>query len=131
MSAGSTAPTLFQHLKVTDAGKRRIDEVLAFLDKLDAVDHPLAKRARTEFADRIAYLDGYGGEVSETDATRRFQVTLGVDFTPLCFTITWRSLDLTTGEYLFFMSGGLVWHGGPHDPFVVSLDATVLWGIHT
>lgn len=120
-----------QHLQFTDAGLRRLEEVLAFLSDLDASRDARALRAQREFEGRLAYLDEYGGTVSPTDARRRYLVTLGADWSPRCFTVSWRAIRPETGEYMFAMTGGLIWHGGPHDPMVVSLDPAMLWGIHT
>jgi hypothetical protein len=121
----------WQHLEFTELGRKRLKEVNAFLDRLTAAEHPLAERARDELAERLAYLDGYGGTLSDTDLRRRFRVTMGADMYPLSFTITWFCLDRATDAYAFSMRGGLVWHGGPGDPLSVCLDPEVLWVIHT
>lgn len=119
------------HLELTDQGRKRLDEVLAFLDRLDAAGHALAVKARGEFTERLLYLDGFGGAVSETDARRRYQVTLGADMYELSFTVTWRQLKQESGAYTYSFNGGLIWHGGPGDPMVVCLVPDMLWGIHT
>lgn len=132
MSAVAEAQLLpFAHLQFTDAGRRRLDEVKVFLDQLEAGGHPLASRAKSELVERLMFLDGFGGPVSETDTRRRFRVTLGSDLYPLSFTVTWESIDRETGDYRFSMNGGLVWHGGPGDSGSVCLEPEVLWGIHT
>lgn len=127
----ATTIPILANLKFTADGRKRLDDVLAFLDELDARGVPQATRARTELVERLLYLDGYGGTVSETDQRRRFEVTVGRDMYPLSFTITWKAFDKATGGYAYCMNGGLVWHGGPFDPGAVSLDSNVLWGIHT
>ena len=125
-----TTPIL-ANLKFTEEGRKRLDEVLAFLDEIEARGVPYAARSRTELVERLLYLDGYGGTVSETDPRRGFEVTIGRDMYPMSFTITWRAFDRATGGYSFCMNGGLVWHGGPGQQGSVCIDGTVLWGIHT
>ena len=119
------------NLMFTEQGIARLDDVMTFLQKLDEADHPLAKRAREQFLDRLRYLNEYGGPVSADDPLRRYRVTLGWDWAALSFSVTWSSLNRMTGEYAGMLQGGLIWHGGPNDPFVVNLDPNALWGIHT
>jgi len=119
------------NLVFTEPGISRLDDVMTFLQKLDEADHPLAKRAHDQFLDRLRYLNGYGGTVSDSDLRRRYRVALGWDGSPLCFSVTWSSLNLKTGDYVAVLWGGLIWHGGPNDPFVVNLDEGALWGVHT
>lgn len=76
------------------------------------------------------YLDDYGGAVNDGDHRRRFRVTLGRDWAPLSFTVTWEALDPATGVYRLAFDGALIWHGGPNNPLCVSLTPQ-LWGIHT
>jgi len=118
------------HLRFTDGGRERLHEVLAFLDELDRSEHPIARQARSEFEERLRYLDEFGGAVSDDDPRRRFSVTLGRDWAPMSFAVSWARLDRQTGEYLHSFAGGLIWHGGGNDPLCVSLTPT-LWGVHT
>lgn len=108
----------------------RVAEVLAFLDELERRQHPLAERARSEFTERMSYLDSFGGAVSEDDARRRFRVTLGRDWAPLSFSLTWRRLVAAPDEYVYAFNGGLIYHGRSIDPLAVSLTP-VLFGIHS
>lgn len=119
-----------EHLQLTEGGKQRMQEVEDFLHDLANQAHPLADKARAEFEKRIAYLENYGGAVSEGDPRRRFRVVLGRDWSPMSFTISWYRLDMKTGEYVASFRGGLIWHGGANDPLCVTLTPC-LWGVHT
>lgn len=120
----------YLHLVFTESGAERLEDVLDLLDDLEAHENPLAARAREEFERRLNYLDEYGGPVSPEDPRRRYKVSLGGDWAPFCFTVTWHRIELRTGDYIYAMNGGLIWHGGPFDSMVVSLTP-MLWGIHT
>lgn len=120
----------FDRIRFTQQGEERFAEVQAFLDDLGHQGHELAAEVRSEFEKRLGYLDDFGGPVGDEDPRRRFLVTLGRDFAPLSFTVTWEQLDLRTGEYRFAFNGGLIWHGGGNDPLTVALTPC-FWGIHT
>ena len=122
--------TTWPNLEFTEAGAERLAEVLAFLDELERQEHPVAEQARSEFNERMSYLDGFGGPVSEEDARRRFRVTLGRDWAPLSFSLTWRRLVAASDEYVYAFNGGLIYHGGSNDPLAVTLTPCV-YGIHT
>lgn len=128
---GAPALPVLAHLKFTKQGRERLDEVLAFLDTLEARDAALGRKARTELTERLLYLDGFGGTVSQENPRRRFEVTLGWDIYPLCFAITWSAWNAKTEQYCASMRGGLVWQGGPGDSGSVCLDRELLWSIHT
>lgn len=119
-----------RHLKFTEGGAERLAEVRAFLDRLDEQGHPEAIAVQTDFERQLGYLDEFGGAVSNEDPRRRFEVTLGRDWAPLSFAVTWARLDTRTGEYVYAFNGGLIWHGGANDPLCVNLSAS-LWGVHT
>ena len=118
------------HLQFTDAGRERFEEVHQFLEQLRLAKHPMAAKAATEFSCRLTQLDEYGGPVSDEDSRRRFHVVLGRDWAPLSFSITWRRLNPSTGEYVHAFNGGLVYHGGSNEPLSISLTPCI-WGIHT
>lgn len=129
-AVAQAALPVLHHLILTEAGRTRLDEVLVFLEALDTKGHALAAKARTQLTERLLYLDGYGGTVSETDPRRRFRVTLGRDLYPLSFTVTWHMLRPDSGEHVYSMNGGLLWHGHG-DPGAVCIEADLLWAIHT
>lgn len=128
---GAPALPVLAHLQFTPQGRKRLDEVLTFLDALEARDAAFGYKARTELTERLMYLDGFGGTVSDEDSRRRFEVTLGWDMYPLCFAITWCAWNAKTEQYCASMRGGLVWQGGPVDSGSVCLDRELLWSIHT
>ena len=120
----------WEHLKLTDAGQERMAEVESFIADLAKQQHPIAEMAREEFERRLAYLDDYGGPVSDDDHRRRFRVVLGRDWSPMSFSITWYRLVPATNEYVHAFNGGLIWHGGANDPLCISVTPC-LFGIHT
>ncbi len=123
-------PENWPNITFDDTARVQLTNVRQFFDALDTQRHPKAAEIRAEFESRMDYLDGYGGTVSETDARRRFKVTLYGDWADLSFSVSWRYLDQKTGEYVSWMSGGFVWHGGQNDPLCVTL-VPQWWGIHT
>lgn len=108
------------NIQFTESGKAQFARVKEFFTKLDEAKHAKADEITKEFIARMDYLNEYGGQVSETDARRRFQITLSKDWADLSFNITW-SLRDAEGLYKFFCNGGLIWHGGPNDPLSISL----------
>lgn len=94
--------------------------------------HPKAKEIREEFVQRMDYLNGYGGPMSETDPRLRFKVYLGSAsfLDPYDFGVMWKRLNPVTGEYTFAMNGAMVCHGVPGVGKPVSLEPQ-WWGIHT
>ncbi len=121
----------YPHLVFTDAGRERLDEVFAFLDRAEAERHPRAEQARADLERQLRYLNDFGGTISKTDTRRRFRITIGRDFALLSFTITWESYSRATDDYAFTMQGALIWHGGTNDPLSVCLDRDALWAVHT
>ncbi len=123
-------PCRWPHLDFTDGGQNRFDEVVAFLDTLDAEDHPLHGEIAEDLVKKLDYLDAYGGSVSEADDRSWYRVQLGRDWAAHSFSLTWKRLDVVTGTYRYAFNGGLIWHGGPGDP--LSVTVTPQWfGIHT
>ena len=120
----------FEHLRFTDQGKERFSEVLQLLDKLEGEQHPLFQKIYEELVAGLSYLNSYGAVVDGDEPRRCFQITLGRDFAPPSFTLTWSRLNTKNAEYQFAFNGGLIWHGGGNDPFCVSLSPQ-FWGIHT
>lgn len=118
------------NLCFTKAGEQRLFEVFGFLRGLRQAGHELAEEIRAEFYDRMAFLNDFGGTVSDQDDRRRFQITLGRDFAAMSLTITWEALDAKVDDYRFSFRGGLIWHGGSNDPLSVSVTPQ-WWGIHT
>ena len=116
------------NLLFTAAGKERLAEIHAFLDKLNSSASEHAAAIQQEFFQRLAYLDDFGG--TSDDGTRPYRVTLGRDFADLSFTLVWERWNPSTETYEYAFNGGLIWHGGPNDPLTVSLTPQ-WWGIHT
>jgi len=123
-------PSTWSNLVFTEAGQGRLAEIVRFLQGLYDQGQPRAAEVEAEFRDRMQYLDEFGGQVSEQDPRRRFRVTLGRDWAPMSFTITWAQWTPSIEDYAFSMSGALIWHGGSNDPLCVSLTPQ-LWGIHS
>jgi hypothetical protein len=54
--------TTFPGITFTDSGKERLTEVLAFLQGLHDAKHEQAQEIEDAFREKLAYLNGYGGE---------------------------------------------------------------------
>jgi hypothetical protein len=119
------------NIQFTESGKAQLDRVREFLTKLEEAKHEKADEITKEFIVRMGYLNDYGGQVAEADARRRFKITLSKDWADLSFSITWQTLNLPIGEYGYpSWNGGLIWHGGPNEPFCVSITPQ-WWGVHS
>ena len=118
-------------LSFTAQGLARYAEVLKFLRELEAEKHEFAAEIVQCFIERLDYLNGYGGSLSDEDPRPRFRVELGHDWAPLSFSLSWLRYDPKAPDsYAYAWCGGLTWHGGGNDPLTISL--TPQWfGIHT
>jgi len=91
--------TSWPGLTFTPQGLERLTEVSEFLDKLDEEGNEKANEVRAAFIEKMDYLNGYGGPVSDDDNRRRFLVDLSRDWAPLSFSLVWTRLNHETGEY--------------------------------
>lgn len=117
-SPGKYTTLEWPNLTFTEKGAARLEEVESFLVSLG----DKGESAKTQFQDRLRYLNEYG---RNPDGSGRFDITLGSDWAPLSFSVSWYFAD---GRH--FCSGALIWHGGSNDPLSVTLTDD-LWAIHT
>ncbi len=110
-------------LRIHEQARQRFDAAKAHARRLG-----LTK----QFAEQLNYLRTY----AEYDNRPKTRVTLGYDFAPHSFSITWERL--VGDEWCHWFDGGLIFHG-PHDrggdggapTFSVNLSPHHGWSIHT
>jgi hypothetical protein len=121
MSKEAMTDSRWPNLRFSESGLERLKEV-------EETNLPAGQLV--VFYEKLAYLDGYGGPVSDEDPRRRFRVHLHSDWAPLSFSLVWERLSRSTGEYVYGWNGGFIYHAGSNDPLCVSLTPQI-WGIHT
>lgn len=129
MSQATLIDKRWPNLRWQGNGHAQLMAVEGFLAQIE--DPEVARTLHDDFFGQLAYLNGYGGTVSEDDPRRRFIVELRRDFAPLSFLVLWWSLVHDTGERTVAMQGGLIYGGGPSDPRYVSLRINPRWSVHT
>ena len=119
---------MFPEIVFDNTAMQHLEDISEFIRNVSDIE--VRCNIIEELYERLEYLNGYGGSVSDDDARRRFKVWLFHDWADLSFGIVWESLNKETNTYRHSMQGGLIWHGGSNDPLTVSLTKQY-WGIHT
>ncbi len=119
------SPSSWGGLSFTPVGEERLQEVKHFLLEelplMEGATPEVVGAIRSEFLERMNYLNGYGGD--------RYRVSLSRDWAPYSFSLAWMCPD-ERGEYTkFAFNGGLIFHGAG-ETFTVSLTRQ-WWGVHT
>ncbi len=104
-----------------------------YLDRVRAFADKLGPEMREQLEEKLNYLHGYGCTNRQFDYSR---CSLYDDRTPGGFSFTIECLK--KGEYVYWMNGGLLYHG-PHDgwgsgagpTFAVTVTPTTGWSVHT
>jgi|TARA_Y100000310_G_scaffold40434_1_gene37974 hypothetical protein len=119
---------MFPEIVFDDTAMQHLEDISEFIRNVSDIE--VRCKIIEELYERLEYLNGYGGAVSDDDARRRFKVWLFHDLADMSFGISWQKLNKETNTYSAYMGGGLIWHGGPNDPLTVPL-VKQYWGIHT
>ena len=119
---------MFPEIVFDDTAMQHLEDISEFIKKVSDIE--VRCKIIEELYERLEYLNGYGGAVSDDDARRRFKVWLFHDLADMSFGISWQKLNKETNTYSAAMGGGLIWYGGPNDPLTVPL-VKQYWGIHT
>lgn len=115
------------------------------LDVQDA-EHLAAVRAfaertgqRDELERQLRYLDEYACRTGDDRVDRTLtRCVLRRDHAPYSFEFVMLRKDISTSEYVYFFTGGLLYHGahdghgsGAAPTFAATLVATSGWSVHT
>lgn len=110
------------HLRLTESGAKRLDEMFEFADKLLQAGAP--PEAKSQLIERFDYLEQYA--LNRETGLRNYVICLRSDWAPHCLLIDW----FRASDNAHSFNGGLTYDGPGNESLTVSL-VSQWWGIHT